>query len=139
MHFRYTVCLQCCQKSKHVSPFKMSRALVPIWGLWLEGQPPELSVGNWVLNKRALKDCQRDQRAAHGLPGLSRSRSQTASLGKVAPVGLGSSCFLAIQPASRLGEASSPEAQVCTSVFSAAFSSYYLVNSSIWDTKDNSA
>ena len=60
-------------------------------------------------------------------------------LGKVAPTGLGSSCFLAIQPAVWLGEAASPEAQVCTSVFSTAFSCYYLVNSSIQDTKDSSA
>lgn len=140
MHFHYPVCLQCCQKSKHVLFFKMSRAPVPTWGLWLEGQPPELSGGNRVLNKRALGGCQGDQRAVRALPGLSRSRSHMAC----APwqggrAGLGSSCFLATQPASGLGEAASPEARVCTSVFSTAFSCYYLVNSSTQDTKDSSA
>lgn len=78
MHFHYPVCLQSCQKSKHVLLFKMSRAPVPSWGLWLEGQPQELSRGNQVLNKRALRDCQGDQRAVCALPGLSCSRSHMA-------------------------------------------------------------
>ena len=74
------------------------------------------------------------------VPCLSRSRSHMACAPwQGGPTGLGSSCFLAIQPASGLGEAASPEAQVCTSVFSTAFSCYYLVNSSIQDTKDSSA
>lgn len=78
MHFHYPVCLQSCQKSKHVLLFKMSRAPVPIWGLWLGGQPPEMSGGNQGLNKRALRDCQEEQRAVCALPGLSRSRSHMA-------------------------------------------------------------
>lgn len=140
MHFHYAVCLQSCQKSKHVLLFKMSRAPLPIWGLWLGGQPPEMSGGNQVLNKRALRDCQEEQRAVCALPGLSRSRSHMACAPwQGGPTGLGSSCFLAIQPAVWLGEAASPEAQVCTSFFSTAFSCYYLVNSSIQDTKDSSA